>query len=273
MWLRFLRWTGCGARRLRGAPSRPVDLSTPTPVEPAELRRRIDAGEWGGRSAGAHRVRRRASARLARVRAVGQLRHLPGLALPLTAPRSRSSARTPRQVAAAQRELVPGSASTASPAPATGVSDSLEAGCQGPMRSLSRVSDLPGPRGQALDGAQTRSKSSTPAAMRNARPSGESTGIGAHPAARAARAAATRCPRVRSGSTAAPATAPRSPPRCSTTPDRQVVADRRHLRQRCAPPAWRTSASRTPRPDRCHRPRAAPTCPLAHSPSIRRGSS
>lgn len=60
----------------------PVDLSLPQPVDPDELRRRIDAGEWvvdlRNRTAFARRPRRRDP----RFRVVGGfLRHLPRLAL------------------------------------------------------------------------------------------------------------------------------------------------------------------------------------------------
>ena len=64
----------------------PVDLSAPQPVEPAELRRRIEAGEWV--------VDLRDRTAFAAGHLAGslgfelgdQLRHLPGLALPLRHP-------------------------------------------------------------------------------------------------------------------------------------------------------------------------------------------
>jgi hypothetical protein len=47
----------------------PIDLSPPHVADPAELRRRIDAGGVGGRPAQPHRVRRRAPAGHAQLRA------------------------------------------------------------------------------------------------------------------------------------------------------------------------------------------------------------
>ena len=92
------------ARQRRGPA--PVDLSTPEPVDPAELRRRDRRRRVGRRPARPHRVRRRAPRRHARLRAVD----------PASSPTSAGSSpgarpltligETPEQVAEARRELV-----------------------------------------------------------------------------------------------------------------------------------------------------------------------
>ena len=187
----------------------PVDLSPPEPVEPAELRRRIEAGEWvvdlrdrtafaAGHLAGSLGLR-----------AGHQLRHLPGLALPLrhpadtdrgdpragragpprAGPHRHRRARRRRH----RRHRHPRRRAALRSYPVTDFAGLAKALQQGPV--------------QVLD---TRRNDERARGLRRR--------LAAHPAARAAPTASTRSRRARCGSTAARVTGPRSPPRSSTTP-------------------------------------------------------
>jgi hydroxyacylglutathione hydrolase len=186
----------------------PVDLSAPETVEPAELRRRIEAGEWV------------VDLRERTVFAAGHLAGSLGFELstnfvtylgwlyrygtPLTL-----IGETPEQVAEAAASWS-ASALTSSPAPppATSPPSPMARGC-----ALTRSPTSPGwPR----PWRRGRRRSSTPAATTNAPP-------GTWRARSTSRCtssptASTRSRRARCGSTAARATGRRLPPRSSTAP-------------------------------------------------------
>ena len=185
------------------------DLSAPERADAAELRRRIEAGEW------VVDLRHRTAFAAGHVPGTlnfgldGAFATYLGWLIPWGTPLTLLG-ETAEEVAEAQRELV-----------RIGI-DRPAAHATGGPRGLDRPATLASfPTATFADLAQVRHHREV--VVLDVRRSDEHAdariaGAVEHPAARAARPGSTRCRPARSGCTAPAATAPRSPPRCSTPP-------------------------------------------------------